>query len=151
MIRSYNGRTLATMEGGGSVAALNGKTHLQCWSRTPTAAIMGELGLLSMEGRYQQLRLSFWGRLHMGTNADHHPSHILYHASLYAFTHTTAASEVPVPSDSVSEGWSVRFAYEDRIHATDVKMKLGLSLWPAQIKRDLYQLDLELYWNNPAQ
>jgi len=151
MIRSYNGRTLATMEGGGSVAALNGKTHLQCWSRTPTAAIMGELGLLSMEGRYQQLRLSFWGRLHMGTNADHHPSHILYHASLYAFTHTTAASEVQVPSDSVSEGWSVRFACEDRTHATDVKMKLGLSLRPAQIKRDLYQLDLELYWNNPAQ
>jgi len=129
---------------------LMGRRILHCWSRTPTAAIRGELGLLSMEARYQQLKLSLWGHLHMGTNVDHHPSHLVYHASLCAFTHTTAASEVPVPSASVSEGWSVRFAHEDRIHAIDVKMKLGLSLWPAQIKRDLYQLDLESYWNNPA-
>jgi len=64
----------------------------------------------------------------MGTNVDHHPSHLVYHASLYAFTHTTAASEVPVPSASVSEGWSVRFAYEDRIHATDVKAKVKVNI-----------------------
>lgn len=115
-----------------------GKRILQCWPRTSSVTVLGELGWMSMEARYQQSRVAFWGKIHLLPPT--HPCRLIYDTSAHMYAQL-AASDEPVIAVSADSGWDVVRAPS---HAH------GLTLWPAQLQRDLYELGLADYWCQPA-
>lgn len=116
------------------------KRILQCPWRASTVACRGELGWMTLEGRWQQLRVSFWGRLQR-MDADR-PARRVYDESLAEF-HRRAAEVEGVPAVRAEDGWSVQRPRSNAAAAGN--------LWCAQLQRDLYTLGLADCWERPAE
>lgn len=118
-----------------------GKRILQCSTRTSSAAVRGELGWHSMEARFQQLRVSFWGKIQM-LQFDL-PTKIIYEASLEEFSSQICkgGGEQEQPAVDAELGWDIM---------RPESSELGLTLWPALIRFDLFSLGLKSYWDNPS-
>lgn len=116
------------------------KRILQCPWRASTVACRGELGWMTLEGRWQQLRVSFWGRLQRMDNDR--PARRVYDESLAEF-HRRAAEIEGVPSVRAEGGWSVQ-----RPHSP---AGTAANLWCAQLQRDLYTLGLADCWERPVE
>jgi hypothetical protein len=114
-----------------------GKRILQCPTRTSSVGILGELGWMSMEARYQQLRVSFWGKIQL--MEEHLPARIIYKASLDYYSRSDASDEI-IPVVEADEGWDVFL---------NTRPSSLNTFWCSRIKSDLYQLGLAEYWNNP--
>ena len=116
------------------------KRILQCPWRASTVACRGELGWMTLEGRWQQLRVSFWGRLQR-MDADR-PARRVYDESLTEF-HRRAAEAEGAPAVRPEDGWSVQ---RPQSHAGT-----AANLWCAQLQRDLYTLGMADCWERPAE
>ena len=113
-------------------------------THTVNEACTGELGLMSMEARYQQLRVSFWGKIqHMSPNS---PVRLIYEETMNHYA-ISADGDIGVPSSQPSEGFSVVYP-QSKSNTTERVDKIVL--WCEQLKNDLYQLGLESHWNNTA-
>jgi hypothetical protein len=108
------------------------KRILQCPTRTSDVAVMGELGWQSMEARYQQLRVLFWGKVQMMPSGS--PVRQMYEASLIFYA-STDADDYRVNAVEPKEGWDI--VRPDSVSA-------GQTLWCAQFKCDLFQLGLRI-------
>jgi hypothetical protein len=80
---------------------------LQCSIRTSSEGVRGELGWMSMDARYQQARVCFWGKLQL-MPADS-PARLIYEASAAAHAASDAGDQ-RVHEVSADEGWSVVYA-----------------------------------------
>ena len=115
-----------------------GKRILKCSPHTPSEAVRGDLGWPSMEARYQQARVCFWGKLQFMT-ADH-PARRVYEQSMQQHATTIMADQPPTPSEP-SDGHPVVYVRPSTY---------GLVPWCAQLQSDLYQLGMRDDWNNTA-
>ncbi len=113
---------------------------LQCSTTTPTAAVMGDLNLWTMESRWQLLRLCFWAKIKRRKSIE--PVRAVYDESVITYSSSRAGDE-QIPLAAAADGWSVYRPAE--------RGEKGLTLWPAQIKCDLYTLGLERYWRNDSE
>src|SRR6185312_4304771 len=114
------------------------KRILQCTSRTASVFVTGELGLPSMEARYQQLRVTFYGKLIC--SEEQVPSAYVFHATMTHHAASDSGDAVAVPV-AATDGWDI---------VRPPPSAHGLTLWCAQIQHDLYQLGLCDYWNQPS-
>jgi hypothetical protein len=111
------------------------KRMLQCPIRTNSEALRCELGLASMQARYQQARLTLWAKL-LRLPSDH-PARAVYDASVLQASDRLA---VGIPAARAEEGWTV-------CHAKPSKP--GLVPWCVQLRHDLYELGLAERWQHP--
>src|SRR6185312_13926436 len=100
--------------------------------------VTGELGLPSMEARYQQLRVTFYGKLIC--SEEQVPSASVFHATMTHHASSDSGDAVAVPV-AATDGWDI---------VRPPPSAHGLTLWCAQIQHDLYQLGLCDYWNQPS-
>lgn len=123
------------------VQSAMGKRILACPLRTSSEAVRGELGWMSMEARYQQARVCFWGKLTQMQHAT--PARLVYELSQeHSARHRESAISQCADSEP-SEGLAVLYAQpRGGTH--------GLIEWAAQVEVDLRQLGLTAYWRNPA-
>ena len=112
-----------------------GRRILGCPQRMSAEAVRGELGLVSMEARFQQARVSFWGRLHCLPAGC--PARLVYEDSLLL---SERGADLRVPEAEAHEGWQVQYAPAG---------EHGLTAWAAQVKVDLHGLGLATYWRQP--
>ena len=115
-----------------------GKRILKCSPHTPSEAVRGDLGWLSMEARHQQARVCFWGKLQF--MAADIPARRVYEESMRQHAATDAADHHPEPAE-LSDGHPVVYVRPS---------KHGLVPWCAQLQSDLYQLGMCEDWNNTA-
>jgi hypothetical protein len=113
------------------------KRILQCPIRTPNAACRGELGWLTMEGRYQQIRVGFYAKIIRTLRGA--PLREVYEESM-RLSAASDAGDLRVPEVPPSEGWEV---------VRPPSEPGRMTLWCEQIKCDLYQLGLAEYWRQP--
>ena len=123
------------------------KRILQCSTRTMGTAVMGELGWWSMEARYQQLRVAFWGKLQRMPIDS--PARQVYDATMELNARTNSG-DYQVPAVEPSEGWEVHRPPTREISDHGLNTSPGMTLWCTQLKCDLYQLGLSKYWLNPS-
>src|SRR6185312_16033291 len=100
--------------------------------------VTGELGLPSMEARYQQLRVTFYGKLIC--SEEQVPSAYVFHATMTHHAASDSGDAVAVPV-AATDGWDI---------VRPPPSAHGLTLWCAQIQHDLYQLGLCHYWIQPG-
>lgn len=124
--------------GAESVQIKMGKRILACPLQTSSEAVRGELGWHCMEARYQQARVVFWGKLQLMEPSN--PARVIFEAS-QLFYAQSAAGDARVPDVPAEEGWAVTYAPPSA---------MGLTLWCAQLKGDLFQLGLSSFFNNPS-
>jgi hypothetical protein len=112
------------------------KRILACPIQTSSEAVRGELGLQCLEARHQQARVGFWLKL-MAMPLDA-PVRLVYEASqAYSEQYDDASVLEYQPLD----GAAVIFA---------PVLRDGLTLWPAQLKRDLHELGMGALWRDPT-
>jgi hypothetical protein len=99
---------------------------------------MGELGWQSMEARYQQLRVSFWGKVQMMPSGSPIRGQVYEASSI--FHASTDAGDYRVHAVEPEEGWDI--VRPDSASARQ-------TLWCAQLKCDLFQLGLRKHWYQP--
>ena len=114
------------------------KRILQCPIRTAGLAAMGELGWSSLEARWQQLRVGFWGKLLRMPPLS--PARLVYDETVRFYALNACESDL-CPTALPSEGWQV--------YRSPIKTAVA-SLWCAQIQRDLFTLGFEAEWSRPA-
>jgi hypothetical protein len=126
------------------VQASMAKRILGVSSRTSSTAARGELGWMSMDGRWQKARLIFWGKLQL-MPADS-PARMVYEASAAAFALEGAMEQLTASTPLVepSDGWKVVYAATEQ---RDSSLP-----WCAQLLTDTAQLgrELQAVWRNPA-
>jgi hypothetical protein len=113
-------------------------------SHTSSTAARGELGWMSMDGRWQKARVTFWGKLQFMPLDS--PARMVYEASSAAFAlegameRLTASTPLVEPAD----GWKVVYAAREQGDST--------LPWCAQLLTDIAQLGetLQEVWRNPA-
>ena len=113
------------------------KRILQCPFSTSSVACMGELGWMTMEGRFQLLRVSFYIKIIHSDRGT--PLREVYEESMRAAAEDVTGDD-HVPEVAPSEGWQV---YRPSQTAG------GMTFWCEQIKCDLYQLGLAEHWRQP--
>jgi len=118
-----------------------GKRILKCSSHTPSEAVRGDLGWLSMEARYQTARVCFWGKLQIMPVES--PARRIFEDSMTQHAATIAADR-PVQAVEAAAGLPVTYVQ------SNMRQDRGLVPWCAQLKTDLYQLGMRDDWDNPA-
>jgi hypothetical protein len=116
-----------------------GKRILQCSRMTTGAAVRSELGWLSMEGRFQMLRVGFWAKLQRMDPAM--PARMVYDQTRKFYEDNVRES------DSVQEYTAAEGAQVPRPR---VKTPVS-SLWCTQLHRDLYSIGLSRHWTDPTE
>jgi len=113
-------------------------------SHTSSTAARGELGWMSMDGRWQKARVIFWGKLQL-MPADS-PARMVYEASAAAFALEGAMEQLTAstPLVEANDGWRVVYAAKEQ---RDSSLP-----WCAQLLVDFAQLGapLQEVWRNPA-
>lgn len=113
------------------------KLILQCPSRSSHIGCQGELGWMSMEGRWQMRRLNLWGKIVL--SSPDLPMHRVYDASNEWYAKNDVSVEI-IPAVDAEDGWQVY---------RSPNISTRLTSWSAQIKSDLHTLGLSQYWMNP--
>jgi hypothetical protein len=112
--------------------------------RTSSTAARGELGWMSMDGRWQKARVIFWGKLQLMPASS--PARIVYEASAAAFALEGAMERLTAstPLVAAEDGWKVVYAAKEQ---RDPSLP-----WCAQLLTDVAQLGepLQKVWRNPA-
>jgi len=114
------------------------KRILQCPTRTSSVACRGELGLVSLESRYQQLRLCFYGKIIKSGRGT--PLREVFEASM-SLSASSDGGDERVPDVAPEDGWT--------IYRPSSISNRGLILWCEQIKCDLAQVGMSDYWRRP--
>jgi len=114
------------------------KRILQCPFRASNTAARGELGWITLEGRWQALRVGFLSKL-LRMSGDR-PARQVYNESISVF-HSMAATHEGVVAVPAEEGWPIQRAGRAAPPAAQ--------LWCAQLQRDLYALGLAEFWDAP--
>jgi hypothetical protein len=113
-------------------------------TRCSNTAARGELGWISMDGRWQKARLIFWGKLQCMPKES--PARRVYEASAAAFALSHAADRLTASTPLVQpeDGWSVVYASKQQ---TDASLP-----WCAQVQCDVAQLGstLQEVWRSQA-
>ncbi len=113
---------------------------LGCQVYTSGDAIRGELGLMTLESRWLQLRLGFWLKLQQMNESDWPRRVLAATIDEYALTDTAA---IPVIAADADEGWlMVRVRRAPTEHQT--------LFWCAQIQLDLYHTGYSALWRHSA-
>jgi len=152
-VRVYKALVRPLLEYGGEVASLAAweeaerlqsrvaRRILQCPHRASGTAARGELGLMSLESRWLQQRLSLWGRLQRAPAAL--PARWVYEESVRMYQDPRWLSEsevVPAPESHPEAPWApVRAAFSSGLS----------SLWCAQLHRDLASIGQLSAWERP--
>jgi hypothetical protein len=113
-------------------------------SRCSNTAVRGELGWISMDGRWQKARVIFWGKLQCMPKES--PARRVFEASAAAFALSDAADRLTAstPLVQAEDGWSVVYAS---------KQQGDQSLpWCAQVQCDVAQLGstVQEVWRSQA-
>ena len=130
--------SLQPWPGAEALHARTAKRILQCPFRASNTAVRGELGWMSMEGRWQLLRVGFWGKLQ--SMPASRPARQVYDESLLEY-HRQARLAEGVPEVPAEEGWCVQRAPAGSPDCA--------RLWCAQLHRDLHSLGLAAFWDAP--
>ncbi|MDR3741936.1 MAG: reverse transcriptase family protein [Terracidiphilus sp.] len=120
------------------IHARTAKRILQSPSCASTVGTLGELGWITLEGRWQLLRLNLWSRIQC-MSVDR-PARQVYEASLRDL-HLAAEWSEGVPAVPAEAGWPNQRPTAHS-HASQ-------HLWCTQLHRDLCCLGLSTYWEQP--
>jgi hypothetical protein len=125
-----------------NVQVAMGKRILQVSSRTCNEAIRGELGWQSMEARFLQARLCFWGKLHLAHEDS--PARIVFEYSQWQYAASIAGDagiRMAHLTATAQNGWEFMRA---------PTVRDGLVPWVSQLQYDLFSTGFAAKWRDPA-